>query len=118
MSSKFELTMYQDTCYTSFFFVKSGSPLLCFHLNATRGVIPRFYNFKGERLRDDYIKLCQPRTYMAIQKRAWMSSFLFKKFLTFFNKLVPSGMSITNQHLLILDGNASHVTLEAIEHAQ
>ncbi len=27
-------------------------------------------------------------------------------------------MSITNQHLLILDGNANHVTLEAIEYAQ
>jgi hypothetical protein len=55
---------------------------------------------------------------MAMQKRAWMSSFLLKKFLTFFNKLVLSGMSITNQHLLILDGHANHVNLEAIEHAQ
>ncbi len=27
-------------------------------------------------------------------------------------------MSITNQHLLILDGHANHATLEAIEHAQ
>jgi hypothetical protein len=77
-----------------------------------------FIIFKGERLGDDYIKLCQPRTYMAMQKRAWMLSFLFKKFLAFFNKLVLSGMSITNQHLLILDGHANHVTLEAIEHAQ
>jgi len=98
--------------------VKSVSPLVCFHLNATIGLIPRFYNFKGERLQDDYIKLCQPKTYMAMQKKAWMSSFLLKKFLAFFNKLVLSGMSITNQHLLILDGHVNHVTLEAIEHAQ
>jgi len=27
-------------------------------------------------------------------------------------------MSITNQHLLILDGHANHVILEAIQHAQ
>lgn len=27
-------------------------------------------------------------------------------------------MSITNQHLLILDGHANHVTIEAIEHGQ
>jgi hypothetical protein len=68
-----------------FIFCEKCSPLECFHPNATRGVIPRFYNFKGERLRNDYIKLCQPRTYMAMQKRAWMSSFLLKKFLAFFN---------------------------------
>jgi hypothetical protein len=55
---------------------------------------------------------------MAMHKRTWMSSFLHKKFLAFFSKLVPSGMSIMNQHLLIQDGHANHVTLEAIEHAQ
>ncbi len=44
-----------------------------------------------------------------------MITFVFKKFLSFFNELVPSGMSINNQHLLILDGHGSHVTLEAIE---
>jgi len=55
---------------------------------------------------------------MAMQKRAWMFSFLLKKFLAFFNKLVLSGLSITNQHLLILDGHANHVTLETIKHAQ
>jgi hypothetical protein len=27
--------MYYDTHYTSFFWVKSGSPLLCFHLKGT-----------------------------------------------------------------------------------
>jgi len=27
-------------------------------------------------------------------------------------------MSFTNQHLLVLDGHGSHVTLEAIKHAQ
>jgi hypothetical protein len=31
---------------------------------------------------------------------------------------MPSGISITNGHLLILDGHGSHVTLEAIEHVQ
>jgi len=55
---------------------------------------------------------------MAMQKKAWMSSFLLKKFLAFFNKLVLSRMSITNQYLLILDGHANHVTLEATKHAQ
>ncbi len=30
----------------------------------------------------------------------------------------PSGMSLNNRHLLILDGHGNHFTLEAIEHAK
>jgi hypothetical protein len=52
---------------------------------------------------------------MAMQSKAWMITFLFKKFLSFFKRSIPSGISTTNKHLLILDG--SHVTLEAIEQA-
>jgi hypothetical protein len=47
-----------------------------------------------------------------------MSTFLFKEFISFFNKSVPSGVSLNNQHLLILDGYGSHVTIEAIEKAK
>jgi hypothetical protein len=37
----------------------------------------------------------------------------------FFKRSLPSGISITNRHLLLLDGHESHVTLEAIiEQAQ
>ncbi len=31
MSSRFELTQYYNTCYTSPFLNKSGAPLVCFH---------------------------------------------------------------------------------------
>jgi len=55
---------------------------------------------------------------MAMQKKAWMIFFLFKEFLTFFKKYVLSGVSLTNQHFLVLDGHGNHVILEAIEHAQ
>jgi hypothetical protein len=41
--------------------------------------------------------------------------FLFKEFVTFFKKSILSGVSFINQHLLILDGHGSHVTLEVIE---
>jgi hypothetical protein len=44
-----------------------------------------------------------------------MTSFLFKKFLSFSKRFVPRGISLTKRHLLILDGHSSHVTLEAIE---
>jgi hypothetical protein len=48
---------------------------------------------------------------MTMQKRAQMITFLFKEFLCLFNKLVPGGVSLNNQHLLILDGHGNHVTL-------
>jgi IS4 transposase len=79
-------------------------------INVTGGVLLGLYIFKGERLRDDYIALCKPGTCMVMQKRAWMTTFLFKEFLSFFNKLGANGMSFNNQHLLILNGHGSHVT--------
>ncbi len=47
-----------------------------------------------------------------------MTCFLFKKFLFFFKWFIPSGMSVTDQHLLILNGHGSHVILKAIDQAQ
>jgi hypothetical protein len=55
---------------------------------------------------------------MAMQSKAWMTNFLFKEFLSFFKRSIPGGISLINQHLLILDGHESHVTLIAIEQAQ
>ncbi len=44
-----------------------------------------------------------------MQKKAWTTTFLFKVFLSFFKRLVPSGMFPTNHRLLILDGHGSHI---------
>jgi len=55
---------------------------------------------------------------MAMQKKTWMIAFLFKEFLSFFKRLVLSGVSLTNKHLSILDGHGSHLTLEVIEQGQ
>jgi hypothetical protein len=44
-----------------------------------------------------------------------MIIFMFKEFMSFFNKSIRSGVSFNNQNLLILDGHGNHVTLEAIE---
>jgi hypothetical protein len=54
---------------------------------------------------------------MAMQTNAWMTTFLFKEFPSFFKRLILGGISQTNCHLLILDGHGSHVTLKAIEQA-
>jgi hypothetical protein len=46
-----------------------------------------------------------------------MTSFVFKEFFSFSKRSIPRGISLTNRHLLILDGHSSHVTLEAIKQA-
>jgi hypothetical protein len=53
-----------------------------------------------------------------MQSKPWMTTFLFKQFLYFFKRSIPSEISLTNRHLFILDGQGSHVTLEAIEQAK
>ncbi len=56
-------------------------------VNAIESVLPSFYIFKGERLRDDYIKLYKLNTCMAMQKKAWMIIFLFKEFFIFLSQI-------------------------------
>ncbi len=68
-------------------------------------------------MQDDHNKFYKLRTYMAMQKRAWMTSLLFIKFLFFFKKFVIGTMFSTNRHLLVLDGHDNHVSLEMIEQA-
>jgi hypothetical protein len=38
-------------------------------------------------------------------------NFLFKEFVSFFKRLFQNGITQYYQHLLILDGHGSHVTL-------
>jgi len=55
----------------------------------------RVYIFKGEKLKDDYIKLCKIGTCVQHENRTWMTKFLFKEFLSFFKWFIPSGISMT-----------------------
>ncbi len=87
-------------------------------INVTKGVLLGFYIFRGERLKDDYIRFCKPGTCMAMQKKTWMTTFLFKEFLYFFNKSIPSGISFSNRHMLIVDAHGNHVTLKAIKQVE
>jgi hypothetical protein len=84
-------------------------------VNAVRTTLPWFYIFKGERIQNEYIQFYKPRIYMAMQSKAWMTTFLFKKIIFLFYKSIPGGIFLTNKHMLIFDGHGSHVTLEAIE---
>lgn len=38
-------------------------------INVTGEVLPRFYIFRGDKLKDDYTKLYKPSTCMAMQKQ-------------------------------------------------
>jgi hypothetical protein len=86
-------------------------------INVTGAFLSRFYIFKGEGIKDNYIGDCKPKACMVVEKMAWMTCFLFKEYFSFFIKFILVGISQSNHHLLILDGHGSHVTLEVIEHA-
>jgi hypothetical protein len=49
-------------------------------VNATKGSLPRFYIFMGERIKDEYIKHCKAKTCMGMQREAWMIIFYSKNF--------------------------------------
>jgi hypothetical protein len=67
--------------------------------------------FKDEILQEDYFKDPKLGTYMAMQKKACMTAFLFKEFLYLFKRSILDEIFLTNYYLLILDGHGSHVTL-------
>ena len=57
---------------------------------------------------------------MAVQEKAWMTSYLFSTWMSHFIKNVQrlEDISPDHQHLLILDGHNSHVTLEVVREAK
>jgi hypothetical protein len=62
-------------------------------MNVTRMILLGFYIFRGDMMRDDYIKQCKSGTCMAMLAKTWMTTFLFKEFLSFFKRLIPSVIS-------------------------
>jgi hypothetical protein len=59
----------------------------------------------SERIyKEDYIKHCKPRTHMVMQTKIWMTSLLFKEFLSFFKRLIPKAIFSSNQHLWVKTG--------------
>ena len=86
-------------------------------LNVDGGSIPNFYILKGSYFFEDYIAKCEPRAIMGIQPNAWMTRWLFESWISHFLECLKNGPGIdhSNRHLLILDGNNSHVTLEVVK---
>ena len=94
------------------------SVLVC--INADGFSIPSFYVFRGTRFRQNYIEKCEPGATMAMQPRAWMTTYLFSAWLSHFIESVKGmgGISTERRHLLILDGHNSHCTLEVVREAR
>jgi hypothetical protein len=62
-------------------------------INVVGTILQGFYNFRRERLKNNYMKFWKLSTCMAMHTKAWMISFLFKKYLLLFDIFVPSGIS-------------------------
>ena len=92
--------------------------LVC--INAAGASIPSFYIFRGKRFRKNYIQKCETGATMAMQQKAWMTSYLFSEWISHFIKSIEriGGISPKRRHLLILDGHNSHVTLEVARRAK
>lgn len=93
------------------------SVLVC--VNAAGKAIPSFYIFRGKRFGQNYIQHCEDGATMAMQPRAWMTTYLFSAWLDHFVASVGKVDTISenHRHLLILDGHNSHVTLEVAKAA-
>lgn len=89
------------------------------YINAAGSSIPSFYIFRGKHFRQNYIEKCEAGATMAMQHRAWMTSYLFSSWLSHFMASVRGrgGISHENRHLLILQGHNSHVTLDVVKDA-
>ena len=93
------------------------SVLVC--VNAAGKAIPSFYIFRGKRFGHNYIEHCEDGATMAMQPRAWMTTYLFSAWISHFVESIRrvDTISENHRHLLILDGHNSHVTLDVAKAA-
>jgi hypothetical protein len=70
--------------------------LVC--VNVAGATIPSFYIFRGKRFGQNYIQRCKPGATMAMQPRAWMTSYLFGAWMSRFIELVRNSNSISPNH--------------------
>ena len=81
------------------------------------GASPNFYILKGCYFLADYIANCEEGAVMGMQPNAWMTRWLFESWVSHFIECLKrgSGIALSNQHLLILDGHNSHVMLQVVK---
>jgi hypothetical protein len=64
-------------------------------INYGGGFTLAFYIFNGEKLHDNYIQNYKPYNYMSMQKKAWMTSSLFKRIPLIPKRLVQGGRDVS-----------------------
>ncbi len=78
-------------------------------INVVGSILLGIYIFKGKKSK--MITLKNVSKNHAMEKKTMDDIFLFKEFISFFTRLVRSGISQYNHYLLILHGHgSSHVT--------
>ena len=89
-------------------------------INANGDTIPTYYIFKNVRVRRNYLVFCEHGTTFGIQKKSWVDIYQFSKWMDHFIRILreKGNLSITQRHLLVLDGHKAHVTLEVVEKAK
>jgi hypothetical protein len=78
-------------------------------INERGGYWPIFH-ISGERIKDDYIQTCTLGTCMAMQKKVWMTCFMFKTFCLAHLLLLPNlPIRKTRGTKPLVNYNKSHV---------
>jgi hypothetical protein len=65
------------------------------YINGIGKTIPSFYIFRRKRFGKNYIERCEAGATMAMQPRAWMTSYLFGVWMSRFIELVQASGSIS-----------------------
>jgi hypothetical protein len=82
--------------------------------------MPNFYIFRGKRFRRNYVVHCEHGATMAMNKKAWMTAFLFSAWLDHFILALKrlGEISPSCPDLLIMDGHSIHVTIDVVRKAK
>ena len=90
------------------------------YINAIGLAIPSFYIFRSKRFGQNYIQQCEPGSMMAMQLRAWMTTYLFSTWILHFIASIHQigDILLVHCHLFILEGHNNHVTLEVAQEAK
>ena len=89
-------------------------------INAQGEYIPHCFVFKGIRPRRDYFSLCKSVCTFGLQKKGWVDSYQFSKWIDHFiaNLKEKEALSTQTRYLLILDGYKAHLSLEVLTKAK
>jgi hypothetical protein len=93
--------------------------LVLYCVNANGACILNFYVLKEKCFCRNYIEAYKYGATMAMQPRAWMICFLFAQWISHLVKSMElvGRVSLGHRHFIILDGHASHVSIQIVKEA-